>query len=307
MRRIPVAALGIAGMLLTTFASAPPVHAVPFPPTPFVFLGASLSGANEVPAVADPRVGSVLVGVDKAKNEICTRSTITLKGSETITVQHIHTGAAGAVGDVLVPFNSSNSCTPVPAATVTAILANPAGFYYNIHTSTSPTGAARGQLKPVDPQLLIAFLTSANEVPPNDSGTLAVVGITVIDGTNQVCATMSLVSGTTIDKVVAMHIHSGASGVNGPVIIPFTPGELSCTTASHDAVSAILANPAGNYFNIHTAANPNGEARGQLDGSLPVAPEIPISPDEFPAPPAVMGEPSVAPATPVAAKPKFTG
>jgi CHRD domain len=307
MRRIPVAALGIAGMLLTTFASAPPVHAAPFPPTPFVFLGASLSGANEVPAIADPRVGSALVGIDKAKNQICNLSSLTLKGSETVNAQHIHTGAAGATGGVLVPFDTLDSCTTVSADTVTSILANPAGFYFNIHTTTSPTGAARGQLMPVDPQLLTALISSTNEVPPNASGTLGGVAILAVDATNQVCVSIAL-SGQTIDKVVAMHIHSGGAGVNGPVIIPFTPGKDSCTTGSNDAVSAILANPAGNYFNIHTAANPNGEARGQLDGRLPLPPVMPTPEEPMPAPPAMMvPESSVKPATPVPAKPAFTG
>jgi hypothetical protein len=31
-----------------------------------------------------------------------------------------------------------------------------------------------------------------------------------------------------------------------------------------DKAAAILANPAGHYFNVHTALNPNGAMRGQL-------------------------------------------
>ena len=36
-------------------------------------------------------------------------------------------------------------------------------------------------------------------------------------------------------------------------------------TTSAANLTAILANPGGFYFNIHTAANPGGVARGQLN------------------------------------------
>jgi hypothetical protein len=75
------------------------------------------------------------------------------------------------------------------------------------------------------------------------------------------------------------HIHTGASGVNGPILVNTTvnPGEVVLangagtftrvgvgTTLSATDAAAIIANPAGFYFNIHTAANPAGVMRGQL-------------------------------------------
>jgi hypothetical protein len=33
-----------------------------------------------------------------------------------------------------------------------------------------------------------------------------------------------------------------------------------------DRAAAILANPAGHYFNVHTGLNPAGAIRGQLQG-----------------------------------------
>jgi hypothetical protein len=33
-----------------------------------------------------------------------------------------------------------------------------------------------------------------------------------------------------------------------------------------DRAAAILSNPAGHYFNVHTALNPGGAIRGQLAG-----------------------------------------
>ncbi|HEX9045135.1 MAG TPA: CHRD domain-containing protein [Candidatus Limnocylindrales bacterium] len=80
---------------------------------------------------------------------------------------------------------------------------------------------------------------------------------------------------------IASHIHLGAVGVPGPIILPLTiaPGDGSSgsffgrltaanldmtagITSFADAVAAIRAGMT--YVNIHTAANPHGEIRGQL-------------------------------------------
>jgi hypothetical protein len=78
----------------------------------------------------------------------------------TITVAHIHTGASGVAGGVLVPLippagsvtltNGAGSFTqtspPIDGPTATSIINNPAGFYFNVHTALNPGGVMRGQL-----------------------------------------------------------------------------------------------------------------------------------------------------------------
>jgi hypothetical protein len=73
---------------------------------------------------------------------------------------HIHTGAVGVSGAILVNTGlSSGEVTlstgagsftktgvSVPAATAKDILANPAGYYFNVHTVANAGGVARGQL-----------------------------------------------------------------------------------------------------------------------------------------------------------------
>ena len=66
----------------------------------------------------------------------------------------------------------------------------------------------------------------------------------------------------------AAHIHDGAPGRNGPVIIPLVrtsenvwsvPAGARLTDAQHESYRA------GNlYVNVHSAANQSGEIRGQL-------------------------------------------
>jgi hypothetical protein len=73
------------------------------------------------------------------------------------------------------------------------------------------------------------------------------------------------------DIVTAAHIHAGAAGVSGDVVVPlFTEppaGELSgCLLAADLELLALIdTNPADYYVNIHTDAYPAGFVRGQLD------------------------------------------
>lgn len=73
------------------------------------------------------------------------------------------------------------------------------------------------------------------------------------------------------------HIHAGDPGINGGILIStgLTAGEVILAngagsftkagiTVPVDQANSILANPSAFYFNIHTAANAGGVARGQL-------------------------------------------
>ena len=63
---------------------------------------------------------------------------------------------------------------------------------------------------------------------------------------------------------IGMHIHPGAVGVPGPVLIPLDhvamKGEIEVT-----AEQAAEIRSGNTYVNIHTDANPGGEIRGQIN------------------------------------------
>ena len=88
--------------------------------------------------------------------------TINNKSSETFTRAHIHKAPAGANGpihwDFLEPANPATSISDQPsqlrgvararaAAVLADLLANPSGYYVNVHSTTFPGGAVRGQLQ----------------------------------------------------------------------------------------------------------------------------------------------------------------
>ena len=133
-------------------------------------------------------------------------------------------------------------------------------------------------------------LLPANEVPPttnadaSSSGT-ATIALTVTkdDGGNITSATADFqinVSGFPAGTVVTgAHIHNGGPATNAGIYVStgLTSGELALTNGSgsvtkngidvpSDKAAAILSNPGGHYFNVHTSLNPNGAIRGQLAG-----------------------------------------
>jgi len=72
--------------------------------------------------------------------------------------------------------------------------------------------------------------------------------------------------------VQLVHIHKGALGADGPVAVglnakKFNAKDNTCITADKAALSDIAKYPSNYYFNVHTAAYPNGAVRGQLSTS----------------------------------------
>lgn len=113
-------------------------------------------------------------------------------------------------------------------------------------------------------QTLTVTLSGANEVGGGDPDGAGIALVT-FDGT-QVTYTI-LVSG--IDSPTMAHIHEGAAGVNGDIVVDlqtaFVGGTASGTVSADAAtVAAILSNPSGHYVNVHNAAFPNGAVRGQF-------------------------------------------
>ena len=141
--------------------------------------------------------------------------------------------------------------------------------------------------------VLVADLDGRNEVAngatssrivgdPDGTGEIYVFGI---DGDTSTLCYVLLADGISgLDAPatdVAAHIHQGAAGVNGPVVVNLarpqdgqaadclTEGEILPSGApafpTGATVSSILADPAGFYVNVHNPELPNGAVRGQLE------------------------------------------
>jgi hypothetical protein len=118
---------------------------------------------------------------------------------------------------------------------------------------------------------LLAELTAEEEVPtPGPEGATGFAVVTIDDDTNEVCFDLSIDGIGAEDFVTAAHIHVGAAGTAGGIVVGFfdeppTAEMTGCVQAvDPEVVAAILANPAGYYVNIHTDQFPAGAVRGQL-------------------------------------------
>lgn len=112
----------------------------------------TLSGANEVPAVATPATGLLLGSYNASTNSFSFNWSISgLIGNPT--VSHIHEAPVGVNGPVRFGFNSPGPTYPlIGSATWTGLTPTQVttlfngGFYVNFHTSTFGPGEVRGQI-----------------------------------------------------------------------------------------------------------------------------------------------------------------
>jgi hypothetical protein len=119
---------------------------------PVVLTAPRMTGDQEVPGPGDPDGrGRARITLYTDLDIVCWRiqaAHIELPA----TAAHIHEGAAGVSGGIVVtlaapdPSGTSQGCTAADGATMDAIIADPAGYYVNVHNIPYPAGAIRGQL-----------------------------------------------------------------------------------------------------------------------------------------------------------------
>ncbi len=151
--------------------------------------------------------------------------------------------------------SSSSSSTTTPSAKSSTKSAAPAA---------SSAQGTNGKTAAVASRTYSVKLTGKAETPAGPpSGTGSAV-ITVHGKTDQVCWRFAHLKGFTTPKV--SHIHSGATGVSGPIVAPL--GSLykakGCVPASATLLKAIEKNPHAFYVNIHNTKYPGGAVRAQL-------------------------------------------
>jgi CHRD domain len=230
----------------------------------------TLAGENESPAGDPVATGSATVRVRSGRARVC-YSLVARDLSGRAVAAHIHRGGAGTAGPIVIPLKTPNAsgkasgCAKTSKALVRAILRRPSRYYVNVHTREFLGGAIRAQLagkRAVLGTILHLDLQGTSE--PNATGT-AVLRIRRAAGL--ICYRLRV--GNVTLPTAAAHIHKGATGTNGPVVVPFTaPGvdgtSSGCATAAASLIDDILANRSGYYVNVHTKEHPAGAIRAQL-------------------------------------------
>ena len=230
----------------------------------------AMTGESESPAGDPVGTGTATIRLRAGQGQVCYQ--LAVDNLPPAVAAHIHRGAAGVAGPVVIPLTTPNSagkssgCAAVARTLVTAILAAPASYYVNVHTADFPAGALRGQLTGTSTASFgwTASLQLKGTTEPNASGTAA---LRLRKDAGLVCYRLQVANVTL--PTVATHIHRGAAGVNGPVVVPFNaPGadgkSSGCADAAASLLDEIIGNPAGFYVNVHTKEHPGGAIRAQL-------------------------------------------
>jgi hypothetical protein len=130
--------------------------------------------------------------------------------------------------------------------------------------STTATGTGAATSASTTLNAFSASLTGSQETPPNLSIALG-ASTALVTGPERTLVAAIVTTGMT---GTAAHIHEAAPGVAGPIVIPMSetsPGSgtwIVKTTLTQTQLNSLLA---GNmYVNVHSAAFPDGEIRGQL-------------------------------------------
>ena len=146
----------------TLAATTAPTTAPTPAPTPANTFKAELKASNENPPITDAEAtctgtATVTFTATTAKFDVAITG---CPATTAINIGHIHEGAAGVNGGVkidstlkagdialtngAVTFSRTNSAAD--PALITAVMANPAGYYVNFHSTLHSGGVIRGQL-----------------------------------------------------------------------------------------------------------------------------------------------------------------
>lgn len=232
----------------------------------------TLTSAQEVPPNASTATGFGRVTLNDAETQI-TASFYWSGLTGNATAGHIHGPAAVGVNAPII-FNMAPAAVASGSVIAATFAVSPtqvadlkAGlWYFNIHTAANPGGEIRGQITVDSPY--IAYMNGGQENPSVATAATGSGAVSVNSTGTQALVSMNWagLSGTT----TAAHVHSGRSGVNGPVICNFNLGGQPASGTMTDFLCSfspaqITALRQGQlYLNIHTAANPGGEVRGQV-------------------------------------------
>jgi hypothetical protein len=264
----------LAGALALAFALAAVGGAAARSQATTIKIAAAMTAANETPAPKGD-VGAARGTFTATLTKSGTGATLSWRLefsnlSANAIAAHIHVAARGAAGPVRVPLCAP--CTSgvtgnatIDAAVLDAIENDRA--YVNVHTPTNPAGEIRDQVGIVAG---VKTTMRASQERPKPKGKLAkakgTFTATVTRNGSSGVIVWKLTFGQLSGKAVAAHIHSGARGKAGPVIVPLCApcrsGRTGRATVSQSVLDALESGRT--YVNVHTRKNAAGEIRGQI-------------------------------------------
>ncbi len=250
-------------MAASAFAGVLACGEVSFPVIPAEEFTAALTGANEVPAVTTAATGTAIFGVI---NDTILTYRVDVAGIDSTTASHIHEGAAGVPGGVIVTLFTGATACKQNSGTAIAITSSSVGNPTTI-TTTAPHG-----LGGTGSTALVRIAGHAGSTPSlNNEYTATVTGTSTF--TVPVDVTVAGTGGTA-QRFVLINVASPRcrTGFTGPLneaqvkysALTALPAGFGATARERFDSLLVLMRTGGVYVNVHNPANPAGHIRGQI-------------------------------------------
>jgi uncharacterized protein (TIGR03437 family) len=301
-----------------------------------VFMYANMTTGQEIPLVTGVTVsGTAIITVHVARDAggalvgAAVDFDIQLTSADPLDFigLHIHEAAAGVIGNIVIPTDLTNAnrfshpggagriqkqVLVTDTALLGRLLANPAGFYVNIHTPANPDGVMRGQLAAAELRVFRTRLLPSNEVPPvsaDASGSCSVAALATRDANGTITGGVAIFDinhrfpGAA--TLTGTHLHAGAIDTSAGVVIGTNlsgANPLAVTgSGSYERFVPITTalqltnfrvlfqNPAGLYCNVHTTTFGGGIMRGQMQNTSLVLLRTALTPQQEVPPSNVQG------------------
>lgn len=193
---------------------------------------------------------------------------------------HFHKGASGMAGPPVVnvtdDINGNWIVGTMTGASINSTLVQDflkGQIYINVHTALNAAGEIRGQLAPNTRIALTTQLEGELEVPGVRTMAYGSGSVSVSNTLEDVC--YAILADNLTGEVEAAHFHNAEAGMNGGVLFALNDDinqgndngvwiEGSNVTDFTTETGGLFVNDKV-YVNMHTAASPGGELRGQFE------------------------------------------
>ncbi len=234
----------------------------------------ALSAKNENPApISRNETGTVSLTLLSNNSLTYALSVNGLAGSDVLTAAHIHVGDVISNGGVILGLNptftgatASGTITNLRASLVDSLKSDANELYFNVHSTQVGTGIVRGQLNTNIEVAADVILSGANETVPVTTTAFG-LGTLRLTSAKKLYTKFVITNLESNDALTAAHIHRGAAGANGPVIVPvYATGAEFGTTKIITVDDALFASLKADaiYFNAHSTLRASGVVRGQI-------------------------------------------
>lgn len=234
----------------------------------------ALSTKNENPAPATRNeTGTATMQLFSDNSLKYSISVSGLASGDALSAAHIHTGNVIVNGPIVLGLNptfsgstASGTLSNLRTTFVDSLKSDANELYFNVHSTQVGSGLLRGQLNTKLDMVADVALNGNNEVPavPTAATGTALLRVTT---NKQLFVRVSVAALESNDTLTFSHIHRGAAGANGAIILGLYTsaadfGTVKVFTVDDAQIAALKNDPL--YVNVHSRRRPAGVVRGQV-------------------------------------------